>query len=82
MCDTLNIAPGQRFEAIIRGTSTIRASVEVDSSGKAITAPYTFQAAGLDGVVLAEGMLTATGGRIDVEPMTPLGTPVAGTPAP
>ncbi len=66
----------------MRGTSTIRASVEVDQAGNAITAPYTFQVAGLDGAVLAEGMLTATGTRIDVEPMIPLGTPVAGTPAP
>ena len=65
-----------------RGALTVRAAVEVDQTGNAITAPYTFQGAGLDGAVLFEGALTATGTRIEVEPMAPFGTPMAGTPAP
>jgi hypothetical protein len=64
-----------------QAATTIRAAVAVDESGNALTAPYTFHV-GPEGAVVYEGMLTATGTRIEVEPMTLLGTPVAGTPAP
>lgn len=66
-------------DAFARGELTVRAAVEVDPSGDALTAPYAFSGASLDGAVLFDGVLTATATRIDVEPMPPA-TPAA-TPA-
>jgi len=72
------------------GTGTIRAAIEVDASGDALTGPYTIEFADASGASEGEfGPGTASGTRIAVEPM---GTPVGslsdlfgepeGTPAP
>ena len=53
---------------------TVRASGEVDGGGNALSATYTYELAGPDGVGQGEfGPSTVTGERIAVEPM---GTPV------
>jgi hypothetical protein len=64
------------------GTLVIRAAVEVDPTGDALTAPFTSEGWGPDGTVLFTNAFTATATRLVVEPMGPLGTPVAGTPTP
>ena len=68
-------------------TVKVRATVEVDAAGDALTAEYTLDFVGPDGTSSGElGPTTATAERIAVEPM---GTPVGplefeeeGTPAP
>ena len=63
-------------------TATLLMAAEVDETGNGITAPYTVEARNPAGeVVFAEEFL-ALGTRIDVVPMVPLGTPMAGTPTP
>ena len=64
----------------IRGTLLLTA--EVDETGNGITAPFTFEARNPDGEVVFAGEFLALGTRIDVVPMVPLGTPMAGTPTP
>jgi hypothetical protein len=61
-----------------RGTLLLAA--EVDETGNSITAPFTFEARNTDGEVVFAGEFLAIGTRIDVVPMVPLGTPMAGTP--
>ncbi len=68
-------------DGFTQAATTVRAAVEVDEGGNTLTAPYTFAVGPPDGVVY-EGMLTAAGVRLAVEPMVPLGTPLAGTPVP
>ena len=63
---------------LIRGTLLLAA--EVDETGNSITAPWTFEARNTDGDVVFLGQFQALGTRIDVVPMVPLGTPMAGTP--
>ena len=62
----------------IRGTLLLAA--EVDETGNSITAPFTVEARNADGEVVFAGQFLALGTRIDVVPMVPLGTPMAGTP--
>jgi hypothetical protein len=64
------------------GTVTVRQSVEVDGTGDAFTAPLTVEVRIPDGTVVFTAAYTAQGTRLAVEPMAPLGTPTAGTPAP
>ena len=64
-------------DEMVRGTLLLAA--EVDETGNSITAPFTFQARDAAGTVVFEGQFLAIGTRIDVVPMVPLGTPMAGT---
>jgi hypothetical protein len=61
------------------GTLTIRAAVEVDATGNAIAAPFTSEGRARNGTLLFQGVLDAVATQIEVEPMTPPGTPAAGT---
>ena len=63
-----------------RFRGTLLLAAEVDETGNSITAPFTFQARDAAGTVVYEGEFLAIGTRIDVVPMVPLGTPMAGTP--
>ena len=67
---------------IAPGTLIIRVAVEVDPTGDALTAPFTSEGRGPDGAVVFTNAFTATATRLAVEPMVPLGTPMAGTPTP
>ena len=59
-----------------------RQTIEVDETGNAATAQGYFAARGTDGTVLASGAARAEGTRLEVRPVVPLGTPMAGTPMP
>jgi len=65
-------------DVVVRGVGKMAA--EVDATGNAITAPFTFEARAADGTVPFSGQFLALGTRLEVMPMVPLGTPVAGTP--
>ena len=65
-------------DVVVRGVGKMAA--EVDATGNTITAPYTFVARAADGTVPFSGQFLALGTRLEVMPMVPLGTPVAGTP--
>jgi hypothetical protein len=58
----------------------IRATIEVDATGDAFTADYSYTAVGADGTVLDSGTGTVTGTRMGVEPVEAAGTPLAGMP--
>jgi hypothetical protein len=62
-------------EGVFAGTFVVRASVEVDETGDAFVAQYTGEFVTPDGTETGEyGPGTATGTRIEVEPMgTPAG---------
>jgi hypothetical protein len=62
------------------GTLTLRLEAEVDASGDMTTAPFTFEIKDTNGNVVFGGNAEARGTRIAVEPMVPVGTPMAGTP--
>jgi hypothetical protein len=64
---------------VVRGVGKMAA--EVDATGNAITAPFTFEARAADGTVPFSGQFLALGTRLEVMPMVPLGTPAAATPA-
>jgi hypothetical protein len=66
-------------DVVVRGVAKMAA--EVDETGNAITAPFTFEARAADGTVPFSGQFLALGTRLEVMPMVPLGTPVAATPA-
>ena len=55
-------------------------SIEVDATGNELTAAEFIRVLDPSGTVVVEFNFTATGTRIEVEPMPPLGTPAAGTP--
>jgi hypothetical protein len=63
------------------GTLIIRAAVEVDPTGEALTAPFNSEGRAPDGTVLFGNAFTATATRMEVESMVPPGTPAAATPA-
>ena len=65
-------------DVVVRGVGKMAA--EVDATGNTITAPFTFEARAADGSVPFSGQFLALGTRLEVMPMVPLGTPVAGTP--
>jgi hypothetical protein len=69
------VSPGMEEEGVFAGTFVVRASVEVDETGDAFTAQYTGEFVTPDGTETGEyGPGTATGTRIEVEPMgTPAG---------
>jgi hypothetical protein len=64
------------------GTVKIWMSIEVDATGNALTAAVFVHVLNPSGTVVLEFNFTATGTRIEVEPMPPLATPAAATPAP
>jgi len=66
-------------DVVVRGVGKMAA--EVDATGNAITAPFTFEARAADGTVPFSGQFLALGTRLEVMPMVPLGTPAAATPA-
>jgi hypothetical protein len=61
---------------LVRGVAKMAA--EVDETGNAIAAPYTFEARAADGTVPFSGQFLALGTRLEVMPMVPLRTPVVG----
>ena len=61
------------------GTVTVRQAVTVDAAGDAFTAPLTVEVRLPDGTVVFTAAYTARGTRMTVEPIGPLGTPVAAT---
>jgi hypothetical protein len=63
------------------GTVTVRQSVAVDESGSAFTAPFTIEVRIPDGTVVFTAKYTARGTRLEIEPMSPPGTPVTAAPA-
>ncbi|HLL51656.1 MAG TPA: hypothetical protein VK356_13385 [Thermomicrobiales bacterium] len=63
------------------GTVTVRQSVELDETEDAFTAPLTVEVRILEGTIVFTAAYTARGTRMEVEPMSPMGTPVTGTPA-
>ena len=63
--------------AVAPGTLTIRAAVEVDATGNALVAPYTFEGRAPDGAVLFAAALSATATRIEVVPMAAGTTPTS-----
>ena len=65
-------------DVVVRGVGKMAA--EVDATGNALTAPFTFEAHAADGTVPFSGQFLALGTRLEVMPMVPLGTPAAGTP--
>ncbi len=81
--------PGQVAFTVVRlqtdekgtylGTVTVRAVLDESSDGQRLSGSFTYDVADPAGHVVASGTGTAEGTRIQVEPM---GTPVAGTPAP
>jgi hypothetical protein len=62
------------------GTVTVRQAVTVAEAGDAFTAPFTYEVRAPDGTLVLTGTAMATGTRLAIEPMVPLGTPLAGTP--
>jgi hypothetical protein len=63
------------------GTVTVRQSVELDETEDAFTAPLTVEVRIPEGTVVFTAAYNARGTRMEVEPMSPMGTPVIGTPA-
>jgi hypothetical protein len=68
-------------DGVAPGTLIIRVAIEVSPAGDALTAPFTSEGRAPDGTVLFANAFTATATRLEVEPMVPLGTPEAATPA-
>jgi hypothetical protein len=64
------------------GTVIVRQAVDVDETGNAFVAPLTVEVRLPDGMVVFTAAYTARGERLEIEPMGPLGTPVAATPGP
>lgn len=62
------------------GTVTVRQEIEVDETGNAFLAPLTVEVRIPDGMVVFTAAYTARGERLEIEPMTPLGTPIVATP--
>jgi hypothetical protein len=67
-----------KFEGLVTGKGTI----EVNEAGTAWDGTYSVEAVGPDGTVLFSVQGQSHGTRIEVGPMMPLGTPMAGTPTP
>ena len=67
-------------DGFVPGTITVRQSYELDEAGTTLTGSYAVDARTPDGTVIFEGKFEATGVRMEVESMAPLGSPAA-TPA-
>ena len=66
-------------EVLISGEG--RMAAEINETGNTLTATFTFVAQAADGTVVFSGEgFQVTGSRLEVLPMVPLGTPMAGTP--
>jgi uncharacterized protein YndB with AHSA1/START domain len=64
------------------GTLITRIAVELNEAGDTLTAQFTADGRAPDGTILFQaGPFTATGTRIEAEPMVPFESPAAGTPA-
>jgi hypothetical protein len=64
------------------GTVTVRKTVEVDETGDTFTGSLTVEVRIPDGTVVFTASYTGRGTRLEVEPVLPLGTPLAATPVP
>ncbi|MBW3634164.1 MAG: beta-lactamase family protein [Chloroflexi bacterium] len=65
-----------------QGTVTVRKTVEVDETGDAFTGLLTVEVKIPDGTTVFTASYAGRGTRLQVEPIVPLGTPLAGTPVP
>ena len=64
------------------GTVTVRKTVEVDETGDAFTGLLTVEVKIPDGTTVFTASYAGRGTRLQIEPIVPLGTPLAGTPVP